>query len=186
MCCEKRCLTRCHRLITRLVCLMCCDLAAQLDTNTYLNNHRGTVGVTRHRNTCYFVGAMLCSIFNFLLILVLGALLFGITVQVSVQELDTGVVVCPSSYTHFSNHLFVLTYTYVLRACVLQLCKCPGVAPVGCGKLHLAVAGLENVCHCWQRQEFFVRCRNCKVLCNLSAVLQTIAKQFVRHIFTIC
>jgi len=43
-----------------------------LDTNTYLNNHRGTVGVTRHRNTCYFVGAMLCSIFNFLLILVLG------------------------------------------------------------------------------------------------------------------
>lgn len=56
-----------------LACLMCCVMAVQLDTNTYLNNHRGTVGVTRHRNTCYFVGAMLCSIFNFLLILVLGA-----------------------------------------------------------------------------------------------------------------
>lgn len=43
-----------------------------LDTNAYLNQRRGSVGVTRHRETTYFVGAMLCSIFNFLLILVLG------------------------------------------------------------------------------------------------------------------
>lgn len=43
-----------------------------LDTNQYLGQRRGSVGVTRHRETTYFVGALLCSLFNFLLILVLG------------------------------------------------------------------------------------------------------------------
>ena len=45
---------------------------AQLDTNTYLNQRRGVTGVTRRRETVYFVGAMLCALFNFLLILCLG------------------------------------------------------------------------------------------------------------------
>ena len=46
---------------------------AQLDTNTYLNQRRGVTDVTRRRETVYFVGAMLCALFNFLLILCLGA-----------------------------------------------------------------------------------------------------------------
>lgn len=45
---------------------------AQLDTNTYLNQRRGVTGITRRRETVYFVGAMLCALFNFLLILCLG------------------------------------------------------------------------------------------------------------------
>lgn len=43
-----------------------------LDTNTYLNQRRGVTGITRRRETVYFVGAMLCALFNFLLILCLG------------------------------------------------------------------------------------------------------------------
>ena len=46
---------------------------AQLDTNTYLNQRRGVTGITRRRETVYFVGTMLCALFNFLLILCLGA-----------------------------------------------------------------------------------------------------------------
>jgi hypothetical protein len=48
-------------------------LLRQLDTHQYYGQRRGSVGVTRHRETTYFVGALLCSLFNFLLILVLGA-----------------------------------------------------------------------------------------------------------------
>jgi len=43
-----------------------------LDTHTYYGQRRGTTGVTHHRETTYFVGALLCSLFNFLLILILG------------------------------------------------------------------------------------------------------------------
>ena len=100
-----------------LACLKSCVLTVQLDTNTYLNNHRGTVGVTRHRNTCYFVGAMLCSIFNFLLILVLGAFsLWYFCASTSPGVINTGVLVITSSYTHPNFQLFVLSYMYVLRA----------------------------------------------------------------------
>jgi hypothetical protein len=42
------------------------------DTDTYLGLHRNSVGVYHRRYTTYFVGALLCSIFNFLLILILG------------------------------------------------------------------------------------------------------------------
>lgn len=43
-----------------------------LDTHEYYGLRRGTTDVTRHRQTTYFVGALLCSLFNFLLILILG------------------------------------------------------------------------------------------------------------------
>ena len=92
-----------YRLI-KLACLMCCVMAAQLDTNTYLNNHRGTVGVTRHRNTCYFVGAMLCSIFNFLLILVLGASFY--------QAFHTWK--CLEWYTHICRHKHACIFQHVM------------------------------------------------------------------------
>jgi len=47
-------------------------LLQQLDTHQFYGQRRGSEGVTRHRETTYFIGALLCSLFNFLLILVLG------------------------------------------------------------------------------------------------------------------
>lgn len=43
-----------------------------LDTNTYLSQRRGNSGITHRRETVYMVGALLCALFNFLLILTLG------------------------------------------------------------------------------------------------------------------